>query len=76
MWTSQTNVAYASDQSRTVGLSRMLAMGGGAYGITSKYIAPGFVCTEMMSEFMDVAGMEQRTIATTPLERVVEACIK
>lgn len=70
--TTATNVAYGVTKAGLLGLSRMLAKEGGPYGITSNYIAPGFVRTEMMSEFRDVAGMEQRTIATTPLGRVGE----
>jgi len=70
--TTATNVAYGVTKAGLLALSRMLAKEGGPFGITSNYLAPGFVRTDMMADFQDAAGMEQRTIATTPLGRVAE----
>jgi NAD(P)-dependent dehydrogenase (short-subunit alcohol dehydrogenase family) len=70
--TTATNVAYGVTKAGLLGLSRMLAKEGGPFGITSNYLAPGFVRTDMMAGFRDVAAMEQRTIGQTPLGRVAE----
>lgn len=64
-------IAYAASKAGVVALSRSIARGFGAHGITSFAIAPGFTRTDMAQDFIDRYG-EAHALRDNALGRLTE----
>ena len=59
--------AYAASKAGMVGLTRTIARGYGADGVTAFVVAPGFTRTEMAESAFTTEGVEDRVIGEIPL---------
>lgn len=79
-WESPNQAAYNASKHAVVGLTRCVALENAAHGITVNAICPGFVETDMVSEFkvhadragMDFEDFKRLTLSRVPMGRILQ----